>query len=277
MSLFGIGRWVGLLGLLAGGCTAGNHPINLHAATAALTRGDTRAAVEICAEVVQREPDSGAAAFAADIIVELTGARILPETEVTCSTEAGAVYAQAETHFVAQRLSDALLDFQRAVELCPANAKWWIHAGDVYYGAGDYERAKDLFVQGLKLDPWNRTGQKFLADTELQLGDLDASYRHAVLTVISDPTYETGWHLLREFTEALGGKWHRTRPGDPAYWSELAKSIGAGYVEEAIYLHRLDPGRAPAYRAYREAHTERLIEYITKVVAPLPPSDARHT
>ena len=40
--------------------------------------------------------------------------------------------------------------------LCPDNAAWWVDFADSYYVLENYEKAKELFVKALSVDPWNR-------------------------------------------------------------------------------------------------------------------------
>ncbi len=220
-----------------------------------------------------------------------------------------------------------------------------------------------MYVQGLRLDPWVRSGHRFLADAEARLGRIAEAYRNSVLAVVSDPTYEAGWEYLRQFNRAVGGKFHRVRqfkavvrledeksvvtlpppdgsdagrfawlayglgevpylagaaagtdndeaeelgdgptlrewtllshlererylvskslegyqlyilehPGEPSVlWELVARAVDAGYLDEAIYIHFIDRDLVPSYETYRAEHSDRLIEYIMEMLAPVP-------
>lgn len=350
--------------LLICGCTAARQP-TLADGHAAAVRGDRRAAVEIYATVARQHPDTMEAALASDAAIQITGNRLLPEPSYDCGSDAVAAYAEAERRFDANDMDGALPAYERAVDLCPQNAMWWIHAGDAYFARGRYERAKVLYLQGLQLDPWNRSGHRFLSDTELHLGDPGRAYQSAVLAVVSDPTYEAGWQWLKQLTHSLGGQWNRmpeTKPRiasedgkpriiltsayenqrsltvwiaygvarwslaeappqdapesvgpgklsprewqslsplereryllacsldvygrmtskDPApravFWDTVDKAQQAGLTDEAIYIHLMDGELAPSYASYRAQNTSRLIDYVTRFIAPLPSPPGR--
>lgn len=59
------------------------------------------------------------------------------------------------------------------------------------------------------------------------------------------------------------------------FWETFEKAARAGFLDEAIYLHLMDRDLAPPYATYRAEHTARLIDYVTKIIAPLPPSGSR--
>jgi tetratricopeptide (TPR) repeat protein len=364
-------KWIALCGvllLLINGCTPTAKRATLTDGFSAVQRGDAAKALEIYESIAQQRRDTMEGALAMDAAIELSGHRLFPQSSYGCSREALAKYADAERQFVAGAMNAALDGYQKAVELCPENANWWIHSGDAYFGRGEYEHAKTLYLRGLQLDPWNRSGHRFLADCETHLGEAAQAYQSAVLAVVSDPTYEAGWQFLKELTRTLGGQWHRRaepkprigqdngkptvtlspfyetkasltawmaygvmrwrftegpqtepktegkessakllsqeewkrmspvererflvsesldlyakfttdNPGTTAvFWETFQKAAHAGFMDEAIYMHLMDGDLAPSYPTYRMEHTARLIEYVTKVIAPLPPSGSR--
>ena len=50
------------------------------------------------------------------------------------------------------------------------------------------------------------------------------------------------------------------------FWTMLARAEQAGFLDEAIFLHLLDPALAAEYPAYREKHAERLASYLETVI-----------
>jgi tetratricopeptide (TPR) repeat protein len=118
------------------------------------------------------------------------------------------------------------VDYEKATAGCPGNAAWWVDYADAYYVLENYEKAEELFVKALSVDPWNREAHRFLADTEFQLRNGEAGIHQLVLAVASDPIYEAGWSALRTYAAALGRKWNRVygtgkaTPGNPdaAVW-----------------------------------------------------------
>ena len=155
------------------------------------------------------------AAVARDTMATINGTRALPDRTYSCPEAAVTAYSHAEEHFVAGRLHESVLDYEAALQSCPENAEYWIHYGDAFFQLADYPRAKQFFLEGVKRDPWNRAGHRFIADTEAHIGNGLAAYHQSVLAVVSDPTYEAGWQFLKEVTARGGGKWNRVRAVKP--------------------------------------------------------------
>lgn len=58
-------------------------------------------------------------------------------------------------------------------------------------------------------------------------------------------------------------------PGpESPFWSMLDRAQAAGFVDEAIYLHLLDENLVEEFRAFRDAHADRLVDYLLTVVVP---------
>jgi len=206
--------YLGLL-VIAAGCGSVARRPTLPDAFAAAQRGDVRQALEIYAAVAEQNPDTIEAAVAIDAAVELSGNRLLPPRRFSCSASATAKYEDAERLFHARDIQGAERAYGAALAECPENGTWWIHAGDAYFAAQDWPRAREFYLEGLRRDPWNRSGYRFLADLDMRLGDANGAYRNAVLAVVSDPTYEAGWFTLRQLTFQLGGRWNRERVVKP--------------------------------------------------------------
>jgi tetratricopeptide (TPR) repeat protein len=63
------------------------------------------------------------------------------------------------------------------------------------------------------------------------------------------------------------------------FWAMLHRAKDAGFLDEAIYFHLMDAQLAPGYRAHREAHPDRLLDYLRNVLAPRmePPQQRERT
>lgn len=62
----------------------------------------------------------------------------------------------------------------------------------------------------------------------------------------------------------------REKPDDEPFWQMMDRADRAGFLDEAIFLHLPAPDLLEEYRAYRDAHRERLVKYVETVLAPLP-------
>ena len=148
-------------------------------------------------------------AVAMDFAAESSNARVLPPRTYDCSEAAQAVGRRAQELAEASRRNEARTLFAEALATCPANARWWIDAGDIELREGRLDEARRMIGRGLAIEPWDRDGHRYLSYVEKGLGNEDESWRQAVLAVVSDPTCETCWALLRKTTEARGGTFAR--------------------------------------------------------------------
>jgi tetratricopeptide (TPR) repeat protein len=57
----------------------------------------------------------------------------------------------------------------------------------------------------------------------------------------------------------------------PPFWDMMLRAKQAGYLDEAIFFHLMDAELAPRYREFREAHADRLLAYLTSILAEPPP------
>jgi|GEM_PF-6837136 len=57
-------------------------------------------------------------------------------------------------------------------------------------------------------------------------------------------------------------------PGAVEAFSAAERMFSTGRFDEAIYLHLLDESLVGEFRAFRDAHADRLVDYLLTVVAP---------
>ena len=162
------------------------------------------------------DPDSLVAGMARDGLARLAGEDFLEPKPVTCPETAIEVHAHGDMLYGARRFADAIGEYEKATAGCPQASAWWVDLADSHYVLGDFESAEALFGRALSIDPWNREAHRFLADTELQLGDREAAIHQLTLTVVSDPSYEAGWSALQIYATSMGRKWNRVYGGRTA-------------------------------------------------------------
>jgi len=274
--------------------------------------------------IAAADPDSLAAGMARDGLTRLAGASLIEVRRVACPKPATEAHARADALYGARRYADAALAYERATAGCPDNAAWWVDFADSYYVLEEYEKAEELFVKALSVDPWNREAHRFLSDTEVQLNNGESAIHEMVLAVASDPIYEVGWSALKAYAAAVGRKWNRVygnsraEPGSAGaaawaaygtakakareahpesasalaierqavktalktahetearaskgpgpFWSMMARAENAGFLDEAIFIHMLDPALAAEYPAFREKNADRLALYLETVI-----------
>ncbi|HEX4825894.1 MAG TPA: tetratricopeptide repeat protein [Candidatus Polarisedimenticolaceae bacterium] len=205
--------------------------------------------------IAEGDPDSLIAGVARDGMTRLAGEEFLEVKTVECPETAIEIHSRGESLYGARRYSDAIAAYEKATAGCPEAAAWWVDFADSHYVVEDYRKAKELFSKALTVDPWNREAHRFLADTDLQLGDNEAAVHELVLTVVSDPMYEAGWSALRLYGTALGHKWKRVfgnrnvepRGADAAAWvAYINAKADAADGKSALAVERAAVKRALA-------------------------------
>src|SRR5882672_4191747 len=203
--------------------------------------------------IAEADPDSLIAGIARDGLTRLAGKALIEAKRVPCPEAAEKTHAHADALYGARRYADAAVEYEKATAGCPEDAVYWVDFADAHYVMGDYEKAKELFIKALSVDPWNREAHRFLSDTELQLKNGEAAVHHLVLAVVSDPVYEAGWSALRTYADAMGRKWNRVygdRRADPGNADGTAWSV---YGEAKSTVLEADPKPASALAIEREA------------------------
>lgn len=188
------------------------------------------------AAVAKAEPDSIRGGVARDGLTRLSGRTLLPPASVSCPPDAVEAYDRAENLFGAGRFDDAVADYAKAAAACPASGAILVDYADAYYQAKRYEKAEGLFRKALAVDPWNRAGHRYLADTEARLGHVDAALHQAALAVVSDPVYEAAWASVRNMASHSGRAWRRV------YGEKPGVAVGAGDAKNTNVTISLPPG-----------------------------------
>jgi tetratricopeptide (TPR) repeat protein len=162
-----------------------------------------------CEYVLKTATDPRLVAHANDVARVIQGREVFSETKTICPEEARKAAQEAYFLFRANKLKESVPHSERAVARCPENAMFQIRLGHTFMLLRDFDRAKKSFTEGLRRDPWDRSGHLFLSDLYRQGGDLDQAYKSASLAVVGDPSYEFGWQQLKELAVARGKQWRR--------------------------------------------------------------------
>lgn len=159
--------------------------------------------------IAASDPDSIIAGIARDGLTRLAGSLLIKGKAVTCPSDAAEAHARADSLYGARQFAEAAAEYEKAATGCPEDAAYWVDFADAHYVLEEYEKAKELFDKALSVDPWNRKGHRFLADTQVRLKDNEAAVHQLVLAVVSDPIYEAGWSALKTYATAMGRTWLR--------------------------------------------------------------------
>lgn len=134
--------------------------------------------------------------------------------------------------------------------------------------SGDDEDDKEE-MKGLSKEERRRAKKEKKAQAEAQSAALVPwmTYSFSKALAVSEAK-KSPLEIEREAIEsALQSSKEAGSAGTP-FWAMLHRARDAGFLEEAMYLHLMDAQLAEPYRRYREAHADRLLAYLTTVLAP---------
>lgn len=157
---------------------------------------------------IRIEPEGPFGGIARDRLRELHGRVLFAPRVFDCPAETHQTERIAHEAFMSGATAEALTRYEAALQGCPDNAHLRVRYGTALFTAGDLAGARRQLLEALQGDAWNRIGHRFLTGVYLRTGDRPAAYRSAMMSVLSDPTYNAGWTALREVTQSLGGRWH---------------------------------------------------------------------
>jgi tetratricopeptide (TPR) repeat protein len=168
-----------------------------------------RRALADCEHALNTATDGRRIANTLDLLRVLDWRTTWFQKKDACPENAQKAESAAYKAFITRQHSDAVVQYKAAVDACPNNASLWVQYGHTYMMMGDLPQAERYMLEGVKRDRWQRSGNLFLSDLYRSQGQLDLAYKHAALSVVSDPTYELGWEQLKELAKARGREWRR--------------------------------------------------------------------
>ncbi|HEY2988259.1 MAG TPA: hypothetical protein VGL11_11080 [Candidatus Binatia bacterium] len=166
-------------------------------------------ALSDCEYVLKTAREGRLVAHANDLIRMIEQRRVFAEKSYPCPADARKASTLAYTLARAHKLKESLPHYKRALDGCPENAALWIQYGHTYILLRDFQQAKVFLSEGVKREPWERSGHLFLSDLYRDTGQPELAFKHAALAVVSDPSNEFAWEQLRERASARGRGWRR--------------------------------------------------------------------
>jgi tetratricopeptide (TPR) repeat protein len=220
-----------------------------------------------------------------------------------------AVFA-GDSYFADGKMDEAIDWFARASKIEPNMAVAYRYWGDALMKQKKYKEARDKFFEGIVAEPYTRAPWVSLSqwgdenavkpvhpailpplnpdekkEPNIEDGSLLVVLYQTSRTVWKEITFKERFpkeaeyrHSLEEERESLhlvaemvreslkNGKIKEVSP----MLATLVKLEDEGLLEPYIVFARADKGIAEDYKPYREKNREKLIEYLSKYVAPLP-------
>jgi tetratricopeptide (TPR) repeat protein len=124
--------------------------------------------------------------------------------EMPLSPEGQKILDEAEAHFVAGRFPEAILDYQRLIDLCPDCYLAYAHLGDSYFRMRKFEKAIGYFDTAISLNPCDHRTFVYKGDALMNLGRLDAARAAYIHSLSLCPRYWLALANLRHCADKLG-------------------------------------------------------------------------
>lgn len=103
------------------------------------------------------------------------------------NTEANDLMNQAEAFFSQGKLDDALVNYQKALQLDPKLYEAALFSGDVYTQRGDYAQAEIWYQKAISIDPNREIAWRYSATPLMKQGKYDAARDRYVEAYINEP------------------------------------------------------------------------------------------
>jgi len=126
--------------------------------------------------------------------------------------EAAALMAQAEQHFAAGRLREALAGYEAVMRADPRYSSAWVAAGNCHFLQRDLVRAESLFRRATEIEPRNAQAWRFLASSLGGQGKLDAAETALLTAIAADPSQRPSWNALAQLRAQSRPQAHAAAP-----------------------------------------------------------------
>lgn len=112
--------------------------------------------------------------------------------------------AEGEVLFHEKKYAQALLKYEAAARLDPADSEPVLLIGDCYFMQNDMVHAEEKFRQVVTMDPLSGSGWRFLFDALIKQGKFQDAWAAAVSGVAAMPSAKPSWDRVRHMAD-LGG------------------------------------------------------------------------
>ena len=187
----------------------------------------------------------------------------------------------ADTFYEVEDYPKAKKHFLKALSVDPWNREAHRFLADVHVQLGDNAAAVHQLVLAVVSDPTYEAGwsalrgyasalgfswKRVYGDRRPVAGNADGAAWTAYLAMKAAAREAPAGSAsaLAIERKAVKAALEAAPPGP--FWSMLSRAEGAGYLDEAIFLHLLDPALAAEYPAFREEHAEQLAAYVETVI-----------
>jgi len=139
---------------------------------------------------------------AMEVLRRLADESPIPERRTTPAL--AKAIAEGEALFHERKYAQALLKYEAAAALDPADPEPVLLIGDCYFMQNDMVHAEEKFRQVVTMDPLSGSGWRFLFDALIKQGKFQDAWAAAVSGVAAMPSAKPSWERVRHMVD-LGG------------------------------------------------------------------------
>ena len=187
----------------------------------------------------------------------------------------------ADTFYEVADYEKAKRNFLKALAVDPWNREAHRFLADAHVQLGDNAAAVHQLVLAVVSDPTYEAGwsalrgyagalgfswKRVYGDRRPVSGNADGTAWSAYSAVKAAAREEPAGSASALSIERKAVKAALDAASTGPFWSMLARADRAGFLDEAIFLHLLDPALAAEYPAFREEHAEQLASYLETVI-----------
>lgn len=108
-------------------------------------------------------------------------------TALSQNAEANKLMTDAEAHYSQGKLDDALVNYQKALQLDPQLYEAALFSGDVYTHRGDFPQAETWYQKAIAINPDRETAYRYSATPLMKQGKHDQARDRYIEAYISEP------------------------------------------------------------------------------------------
>ncbi|MEM7123010.1 MAG: tetratricopeptide repeat protein [Pseudomonadota bacterium] len=241
---------------------AETHPTDLNEAVRRYQAGERGAAIELCRDLVARQPGDLRARYTLAVML-LESGRLrdgiveLDQLLNQRPDDADALHSRGMAHDRLGNSEAAIADLEKAIALAPGKVEAWLVLAGVHRRAGDIDKAIIVLRDAQKASPEHAGLTNNLASLLAETGALDESRGLLEALLARDPASTAGHYNLGNTLKAMGdaeaavGHLRQAAELDPGFysaWHNLGNTLlDLGRVDEAAgaYDHATGIKRRP--------------------------------
>ncbi|MBN2374782.1 MAG: tetratricopeptide repeat protein [Sedimentisphaerales bacterium] len=142
-----------------------------------------------------------------DLLAQLPGSKILNITEDSSSAEKSTWFFQRGLLFTQRReWTSAARAFEQSLQFDPQCVSSWVNLANVMFSLGDFDRAREHYLQALEINPYQQTALFGLAKTQIILKQYNQAQQSLAKLLEQDRKDWQVWLMHGDVAAQLGNR-----------------------------------------------------------------------